>query len=95
MSKLALVIVIVVVVVIVAGGGYWLYQSRTSEGEETPEASKECVNDQDCVLFGESGDCNCGCYNKDYLPSSTGGDCFCLLPASCACVDGQCEGVFE
>ncbi|GAF87117.1 unnamed protein product, partial [marine sediment metagenome] len=37
----------------------------------------DCLIDSDCVVFGETGDCNCGCYNKDNLPSSTGGECFC------------------
>jgi len=59
------------------------------------EGSKDCVNDGDCAVFGKTGDCNCGCYNKDNLPSSTGGECFCLAPTSCKCVNGKCEGVFE
>jgi len=59
------------------------------------EGSKDCVNDDDCVVFGKTGDCNCGCYNKDNLPSGTGGKCFCLAPTSCKCVNGKCEGVFE
>ena len=59
------------------------------------EGSRDCVNDDDCVVFGKTGDCNCGCYNKNNLPSSTGGECFCLAPTSCKCVNGQCEGVFE
>jgi len=58
-------------------------------------SSKECIDDSDCVVFGETGDCNCGCYNKDHLPSGTGGKCFCLAPTSCKCVNGKCEGVFE
>ena len=60
-----------------------------------PTGSKECTVDSDCIVFGETGDCNCGCYNKDYLPSSTGGECFCAAPTSCKCVNGECEGVFE
>ncbi len=59
-----------------------------------PAGSKECNIDSDCVVFGETGDCNCGCYNKNHLPSSTGGECFCLAPTSCKCVNGKCEGVF-
>jgi len=58
------------------------------------EGSKDCINDGDCIVFGETGDCNCGCYNKDNLPSGTGGKCFCLAPVSCKCVNGKCEGVF-
>ena len=59
------------------------------------EGSKDCTNDEDCIVFGETGDCNCGCYNKDNLPSSTGGECFCAAPISCKCVNDKCEGVFE
>jgi len=56
--------------------------------------SKSCEVDSDCVVFGRSGDCNCGCYNKGDLPSGTGGACFCEAPESCGCVGGVCEGVF-
>ena len=59
------------------------------------EQDKNCIEDDDCIVFGKTGDCNCGCYNKDNLPSSTGGGCFCLAPTSCKCVNGECEGVFE
>jgi len=57
--------------------------------------SKACVVDDDCVVFGETGDCNCGCYNRNSLPSGPGGECFCVAPTSCECVNGECEGVFE
>ena len=57
--------------------------------------SKECTDDSDCVVFGETGNCNCGCYNKNHLPSGMGGECFCLAPKSCKCVNGKCESVFE
>lgn len=57
--------------------------------------SKDCVDDDDdCIVFGKSGDCNCGCYKKNNLPWSTGGKCFCAAPISCKCVNGKCEGVF-
>jgi hypothetical protein len=57
--------------------------------------SEICEIDSDCVIFGEDGDCNCGCYNKDALPTSTGGACFCAAPISCECVDNICERIFE
>ena len=57
--------------------------------------SKVCEVKDDCVVFGESGDCNCECYNKDALPTSTGGACFCAAPTSCECVEEECVGVFE
>ncbi len=57
--------------------------------------SKVCEVKDDCVVFGESGDCNCECYNKDALPTSTGGACFCAAPTSCECIEEECVGVFE
>lgn len=63
--------------------------------EEINQGSKSCEINSNCVVFGETGDCNCGCYNKDNLPSSTGGACFCAAPISCECVDNVCEGIFE
>ena len=63
--------------------------------EEISEESKYCEIDSDCIVFGEDGDCNCGCYNKDALPTSTGGACFCAAPTSCECVENLCEGIFE
>jgi len=88
-------IIAIIVIIIVAGLGYWVYQSTLAPEERVSEGSKDCVNDNDCVVFGETGDCNCGCYNKDNLPSGTGGECFCAAPTSCKCVNGKCEGVFE
>lgn len=55
----------------------------------------ECSEDSDCVVFGEDGDCNCGCYLKGNEPSGPGGKCFCAAPKACRCVDGECEGIFE
>jgi len=62
---------------------------------EACPVSKICEIDSDCIVFGEDGDCNCGCYNQEALPTSTGGDCFCAAPISCECVSNLCEGVFE
>ncbi len=56
---------------------------------------KSCITDEDCIVFGETGDCNCGCFNKDYQAWTPGGKCFCAAPISCKCVNGICEGVFE
>jgi hypothetical protein len=58
-------------------------------------AEDVCKKDSDCVAFGESGECNCGCYLKDDVPADSGGACFCAAPTSCECVSGSCEGVFE
>ncbi len=89
------VITIIIVLVVVGGAGWWLYKTSSEPTGPGTEGSKECVSDSDCVVFGETGDCNCGCYNKDNLPSDTGGECFCQAPTSCKCVNAQCEGVFE
>ena len=59
------------------------------------EGCEDCETDSDCVVFGETGDCNCGCYNKEALPQGTGGECFCAAPKSCECVDGVCERFFD
>jgi len=60
-----------------------------------PEAQPEmCVLDEDCILFGETGDCNCGCYLQSEVPTEAGGECFCQAPTSCECIDGKCEGIF-
>lgn len=89
-------IITIIIIILVAGLGYWIYQSTLAPEEEAvSEGSNECVNDDACVVFGETGDCNCGCYNKNNLPSGTGGECFCLAPDSCKCVNNKCEGVFE
>lgn len=89
MKKPLILIIIIIILVLV---GYWWYQLTLTW---KAEGSKECITDQDCVVFGKTGDCNCGCYNKDNLPSRTGGECFCLAPVSCKCIDGRCEGIFE
>jgi len=60
----------------------------------TSTGGTDCVLDSNCVVYGESGDCNCGCYNKDNLPVGTGGACFCAAPTSCECVNGTCSGLF-
>ena len=58
------------------------------------EGCGDCEFDFDCVVYGETGDCNCGCYNKEMMPTSSGGECFCAAPTSCECVSGKCEGIF-
>jgi len=87
MKEMTIVALIVLIVAIIA-----LY---TLANPPITEGSKDCANNDDCVVFGETGDCNCDCYNKNNLPSRTGGECFCLAPVSCKCLNGKCEGVFE
>ncbi len=60
-----------------------------------------CEVDEDCVHFGKTGDCNCGCYVKGNLPADAGhayrqagGECDCEAPTSCECVEGTCKAVF-
>jgi len=94
------IIVAIIIIVVVATVFYLMSQSilapengRVSETEQ--DGTKECIDDSYCVVFGETGDCNCGCYHKDNIPLETGGECFCATPLSCKCLDGKCEGVFE
>jgi hypothetical protein len=70
--------------------------------EKLPDLTKSvlyseglCEKDEDCVVFGETGQCNCGCYNKNNFPEEIGEDCFCLAPTSCRCIEGQCKGFYE
>ena len=63
--------------------------------EFAPCPSKECSVNSDCIVFGKTGECNCGCYNQNFLPQNSGGACFCQAPTSCECVNNKCEGVFE
>ena len=93
--------IILVLAVIIGGFIYWQYSGTAKKeevpGPELPEEqtdSKYCLVDEDCAVFGETGDCNCGCFNKDYPWWSTG-ECFCLAPTSCQCLNGRCEDVFE
>ena len=66
---------------------------RNCDFEACP-VSNICEIDADCLVFGQDGDCNCGCFNKDALPQEPVGDCFCAAPTSCECIRGFCEGVF-
>jgi len=86
MEKITVVVILIVLVALLV---------MLSISPPISEGSKDCLSDDHCVVFGKTGDCNCGCYNKDNLPSSTGGECFCLAPTLCKCVNGQCEGVFK
>ena len=81
--------------IIFIGVIYWAYTLVPDIKDEIiPEDLNYCLVDNDCVIFGETGDCNCGCYNKNYLPSDSGEECFCLVPTSCKCIDNKCEGIF-
>ena len=67
MKNTTILVLIVLIAAIIA-----LY---TLANPPITEGSKDCATDEDCVAFGETGDCNCGCYNKNNLPSGTGGEC--------------------
>ncbi len=88
MSKKILIFIILIVAIVLCYALFQLPEQVVEEG------GKYCSVDDDCVVFGETGDCNCGCYNKENLPSLTEGECFCAAPTSCKCADGTCEGVF-
>lgn len=51
---------------------------------------KTCTTDEDCITKGETGQCGCGCYNKESTPKIEG-ECFCAKPQACQCVKNQCE----
>jgi len=57
--------------------------------------ARECSVDSDCLIYGEDGECNCGCYTEDNLPNDSGGACFCAAPTSCKCVNYKCEAKLE
>ncbi len=87
-------IIAIIIVIIVVGLGYWLYQSASLPEKVGEVEAMFCDIDSDCVIFGQDGDCNCGCFNKNHNWEAEG-DCFCAAPSSCKCVEGRCEGVFE
>ena len=91
MSK---VLINITIFILFIGVVYWTSTLIPDiQKEIIPDGLNYCLIDSDCVVFGETGDCNCGCYNKNHLPSEVKGECFCLAPATCGCVDGKCEGV--
>lgn len=81
-------LIVVAAAIVIALFCYWFITGQVSFYD------KSCASDDDCVVFGETGDCNCGCFNKNTQWVS-GGDCFCLAPTSCICVNGKCEDVFQ
>lgn len=89
-----IILTVIVLIIIIASALLWVYYLREEKIEE-PESNNACIVDEDCVVFGKTGDCNCGCYNKNHLPEDSGGKCFCQAPVSCKCVEGKCEGIFE
>jgi hypothetical protein len=55
--------------------------------------SKECASDSDCVVYGKSGSCNCGCYNDDSLPWLPTWGCYCIPSPACGCKENICSAV--
>ena len=87
MFKQLLTLIIIVIVVYVA---YTLYKDMNME----EELVKQCETNSDCMVFGEDGECNCGCFNKEHIWESLGA-CFCAAPRSCQCIESVCTGVIE
>lgn len=87
------IVILIVVIIIIGVSGWWIYQSISALQGITEAEAKSCKVDSDCLVFGEDGVCNCGCFNKDYQWEKEG-DCFCAAPQSCKCVDDKCEGFF-
>ena len=89
MSKLA--VIIIIIIIIITGAYVWIGRPEII----IKEGSRNCAVDEDCVVFGKTGDCNCGCYNKNNLPIGISGRCSCAAPKSCKCINGKCEPVFD
>lgn len=87
--------VIFITLILIAIALFAIWYLFAPEQVDGPEIPLTCQVDEDCVLFGETGDCNCGCYYKNDLPSDSGGECFCQAPTSCECINSKCEAVFE
>jgi len=88
--------IFIIILIVLVGLTALYYFTRQGPDEDGAEivGDNVCVVDQDCVLFGETGQCNCGCYNSKHVPSDSGGECFCQAPQSCKCISGKCEGIF-
>jgi len=102
-SNVEYLLIVFVLAIVVGGVTLWQYSEMQKEETTIPEIKlpeeetdgKNCTAADDCVVFGKDGDCNCGCFNKDYSSWQSGGTCFCAAPTSCECTNGKCEGVFE
>jgi len=71
--------------------GYNWCESKQECVRYWEDGCEDCSIDSDCSAFGKDGECNCGCYNKEMMPTSSGGECFCAAPTSCKCVENKCE----
>ena len=94
--------IVFILVALVGSLTWWQYGKMWRETGKLPEielpekkeiGSKDCSVDENCLVFGQDGDCNCGCFNKNYNWKAEG-VCFCAAPSSCKCVEGKCEDVF-
>ena len=92
--KNTFIFLLIFILLVVVGCTSTVKNSNSHTNTELIIEEKECEINSDCVVFGETGDCNCGCYKKESLPQGTGGECFCAAPNSCQCINGKCEGVF-
>jgi hypothetical protein len=75
-------------------GLIFVYQTLVGKKGLVEQEPKSCQVDSDCVVFGKDGDCNCGCFNKNYQWKLKG-ECFCAAPLACQCVSGECQAKFE
>ena len=60
---------------------------------------EECATDIDCLVYGNDGDCGCGCFNytyqkefEEYQVDASHG-CFCKAPKACVCKYRKCIDV--
>jgi len=94
--------IIIFLVVLVGSYTWWQFAEIRAEEADVPQVKRperaeveaeSCFIDEDCIVFGEDGDCNCGCFNKSHNWKAEGA-CFCAAPNSCECVDGKCEEIY-
>jgi len=89
------ILIILLVIAIIIGISLWFCPEKETTPQQKTTDWKNCSVDSDCVVFGEDGDCNCGCFNKNYTDWQPEGACFCTAPTFCKCIDGKCEGLFK
>jgi len=55
-----------------------------------------CITDEDCIIFGDENNANCGCFHKDsqWEPIEIGTYSR-PVPTHCRCIDGACGVVLE
>ena len=58
----------------------------------------KCISDEDCIIFGDESNANCGCFNKEsqWQPIEVKvGESLRSVPIHCRCINGACGPVFK